>query len=104
MSTRRPTSTAATLSLAIAKHFAPAYSQEAVESRESRPRLARPFEPNHKSRAVIDVLTTDVAEALRHVRGVSISREFAGDERGFFIRKCRSVERAGRPVVSPGVT
>jgi len=95
---------AAAPSLAIAKNAAPANSRKPPAGTDTRTGLARRIEPEHSSRTVMDVLTTDVARALQPVRGVSIAREFAAHERGFLTRKCRSLERDVMPVFPPGVT
>jgi iron complex outermembrane receptor protein len=100
MSTRSSTLIAAAVSLALAKHAAPAYSQEAANTSGEdvetvvvtgiRPSLAKSLEAKRESPTVVDVLTAEdvgkfpdknVAEALQRVPGVSISREFGEGER-----------------------
>ncbi|HEY6123678.1 MAG TPA: TonB-dependent receptor, partial [Steroidobacteraceae bacterium] len=100
MSTRSSTLIAAAVSLALAKHAAPAYAQEAAttsgEEIETvvvsgiRASLGKSLEVKRESQAVVDVLTSEdvgkfpdknVAEALQRVSGVSISREFGEGER-----------------------
>jgi iron complex outermembrane receptor protein len=100
MSTRSSTLIAAAVSLALAKHAAPAYSQEAASTSSEeietvvvsgiRASLGKSLEVKRESQAVVDVLTSEdvgkfpdknVAEALQRVSGVSISREFGEGER-----------------------
>jgi iron complex outermembrane receptor protein len=100
MSTRSSTLIAAAVSLALAKHAAPAYAQDAASTSGEeietvlvtgiRASLGKSLEVKRESAAVVDVLTSEdvgkfpdknVAEALQRVSGVSISREFGEGER-----------------------
>jgi len=100
MSTRSSTLIAAAVSLALAKHAAPAYAQDAANASGEeietvlvtgiRASLGKSLEVKRESTAVVDVLTSEdvgkfpdknVAEALQRVSGVSISREFGEGER-----------------------
>jgi iron complex outermembrane recepter protein len=100
MSTRSSTLIAAAVSLALAKHAAPAYAQDAASASGEeietvlvtgiRASLGKSLEVKRESQAVVDVLTSEdvgkfpdknVAEALQRVSGVSISREFGEGER-----------------------
>jgi iron complex outermembrane receptor protein len=100
MSTRSTTLIAAAVSLALAKHAAPAYAQEAANSSAEeidtvlvtgiRASLSKSLEVKRESTAVVDVINAEdvgkfpdknVAEALQRVSGVSISRDFGDGER-----------------------
>jgi len=100
MKPRSSTLIAAAVSLALAKHAAPAYAQDAANTDGEeidtvlvtgmRASLGKSLEVKREAQAVVDVLTSEdvgkfpdknVAEALQRVSGVSISREFGEGER-----------------------
>jgi iron complex outermembrane recepter protein len=92
MSSTNPTLTAVFVSLAAAKHAAPAFSQEASKKsgEEMETVVVNSLEAKRESQTVGDVLAAEdvgkfphenVAEASQRVSGVSISREFGEGER-----------------------